>query len=234
MIGSAYANGGKRCFDLALAVASLSILGPLMLLIAAAVAADSRGPVFYRQARIGRDGRVFRIFKFRSMIVGAEFMGSGIRVEPADSRITRVGRFLRRTSLDEVAQVINVILGDMSFIGPRPGLRYQVEQYDLNQRRRLLVRPGITGWAQINGRNSIDWERRIQLDLEYLDRISLRTDLLILFRTVPTVLRGRGMISDIDYWKMKAARASRDAGADGGPEQPSGQAAPTEGAARVE
>ena len=132
-------------------------------------------------------------------------------VEKNDARITRVGRIIRRLSLDELAQLLNVVNGDMSLVGPRPGLRYQVEQYDEEQRRRLLVRPGVTGWAQVHGRNAIDWGRRIELDLEYLERISLGTDLLVLLKTVPSVLAGEDMIASADYWKEKArAKEARE------------------------
>jgi lipopolysaccharide/colanic/teichoic acid biosynthesis glycosyltransferase len=147
------------------------------------------------------------------MVVGAENMGAGIRVEENDTRITRVGRLLRRTSLDELPQLFNVIAGEMSLVGPRPGLRYQVELYSERQRGRLLVRPGITGLAQVCGRKAIDWDRRIELDLVYLEGLSLALDLKIMLRTVAVVVRGEG-VARSDYWKEMAERA---AGAD--PEQ---------------
>jgi exopolysaccharide biosynthesis polyprenyl glycosylphosphotransferase len=203
MKSTAYTRWGKRALDLLAASVLLLLLSPLMLLIALAIKLDTRGPVFYRQERIGRNGRPFRLWKFRSMVVGAEKKGAGILVEANDPRITRVGRILRKLSLDELPQLFNVLAGQMSLIGPRPGLRYQVEQYSPEQRRRLLVRPGITGWAQIHGRNAIDWEQRIALDLEYLQRVSLATDLYILWRTIPVVLRGEGMFAKADYWKQK-------------------------------
>ena len=201
---SFYTRTGKRLFDLAATLTGLVLLSPLLLLIALAIKLESRGPVFYRQERIGRDGLPYRLFKFRSMVVGAEKKGAGILVERDDARVTRVGRFIRRLSLDELAQLLNVVTGDMSLVGPRPGLRYQVEQYDPEQRRRLLVRPGVTGWAQVHGRNAIDWGRRIELDLEYLERISLVTDLTVLLKTIPSVLAGEDMIASADYWKEQA------------------------------
>ena len=156
-----YARGGKRLADVVFSLAVLLATAPLLVVIAALVWIDNPGPVFYRQERIGRDARPFRLWKFRSMVVDAEHKGAGILVEKRDPRVTRVGRVLRKLSLDEIPQLFNVVAGDMSVVGPRPGLRYQVEQYDPDQRRRLLVRPGVTGWAQVNGRNSIDWGRRI-------------------------------------------------------------------------
>jgi lipopolysaccharide/colanic/teichoic acid biosynthesis glycosyltransferase len=199
-----YARHGKRALDLVLSVAALAVLSPLLLLIALAVVLDSPGGAFYRQERIGKDGVPFRLWKFRSMVSGAERKGAGILVERNDARVTRVGRVLRKLSLDEIPQLFNVVSGDMSLVGPRPGLRYQAELYDATQRRRLLVRPGVTGWAQVNGRNSIEWPRRIELDLEYVDRLSLGLDLLVMLRTIPSILRRENMIATRDYWKEKA------------------------------
>lgn len=199
-----YTRFGKRTLDLLVAGTTLLLLSPLLLLLALAIKLESRGPVLYRQERIGRNGRPFLLCKFRSMVVGAESMGAGILVERDDSRITRTGRILRKLSLDEIPQLFNVLAGEMSVVGPRPGLRYQAELYDEEQRRRLLLRPGVTGWAQVNGRNAINWERRIQLDLEYLERVSLLTDLRIMAITIPAILGGSDMIADADYWKQKA------------------------------
>ncbi len=203
MPSSFYAMHLKRALDLAAALTALALLSPLWLLLALLVKLDSKGPVFYRQERIGRDGRSFLLFKFRSMVQGAEKKGAGILVEKDDARITRMGRILRKLSLDEIPQLFNVVAGDMSLVGPRPGLRYQVEQYDEVQRRRLLVRPGVTGWAQVHGRNAIDWGRRIELDLDYIDRLSFGTDLLVLLKTVPSVLKAEGQIAERDYWLEK-------------------------------
>jgi lipopolysaccharide/colanic/teichoic acid biosynthesis glycosyltransferase len=198
-----YPAWGKRGLDLLLGGLALALLSPVLLAIAAAIKLEDRGPVLYRQERIGRGGRPFLLTKFRSMCVGAERMGAGILVEDNDSRITRVGRIVRKLSLDELAQLFDVIRGDMSLVGPRPGLRYQAELYDPEQRRRLTVRPGITGWAQVNGRNAIRWPERIRLDVEYVDTLGLGRDLSIMFRTLPAVLSGSDQIADADYWKQR-------------------------------
>jgi lipopolysaccharide/colanic/teichoic acid biosynthesis glycosyltransferase len=205
-----YIRHGKRIFDLILTSGLLLILSPLLLLMALAIKLDSRGPVFYRQERLGRNGEPLLLWKFRSMVVGAETMGAGALVERNDSRITRVGQALRKLSLDELPQLFNVMNGSMSLIGPRPGLRYQVEQYDARQRQRLLLRPGITGWAQIHGRNAIPWDRRIQLDLEYLEKCSLKTDLYILLKTPAVVLSGQDRIAAADFWNDKTQREKKD------------------------
>jgi lipopolysaccharide/colanic/teichoic acid biosynthesis glycosyltransferase len=200
-----YRRYGKRVFDLALAVAGLVILSPLLCLIALAIKVTSRGPVFYVQERIGKDGVPFPFIKFRTMVVGAETQGAGILCLRDDPRVTRVGRVLRRFSLDEAPQLINVLRGDMSVIGPRPGLAYQVQAYTPQQRRRLTVLPGITGWAQVNGRNAIAWDQRIVRDLEYVERLSLAMDLRILRRTVRAVLASDSLIAERDYFKTREA-----------------------------
>ena len=162
------------------------------MLVAAAVAIklEDRGPVLYRQTRVGQDGRDFELLKLRTMVVGAETQGAGYAVNVGDSRITRVGAFLRRTSIDELPQLLNVVRGDMSLIGPRPTLRYQVERYDERQRRRLEVKPGITGWAQIHGRAELSWPERIELDVWYVEHRSPLVDLKILLRTPLALLGG--------------------------------------------
>lgn len=206
-----YFRYGKRVVDLFVSLVALALLSPLWLLVALAIVLESRGGAFYRQERIGRDGRPFRLWKFRSMVVGAEYRGAGALVERNDARVTRVGRIIRKASLDEIPQLFNVVSGEMSVVGPRPGLRYQVELYDDVQRRRLLVKPGVTGWAQVNGRNSIEWPRRIELDLEYVERVSLGMDLKILLLTIPSILKGEDMIAGRDYWKERAKeREARD------------------------
>jgi len=154
---------------------------------------DSPGPAFFRQERIGKDGKHFVSYKFRSMVDKATSMGLGLNVKVDDDRITRIGKILRNTSMDEIPQIFNVLKGEMSLVGPRPTLRYQVERYDAFQRRRLECKPGITGWAQINGRNSIPWEERIKLDVWYVDNWSLSLDFKILSRTIRTVLRREGL-----------------------------------------
>jgi Sugar transferases involved in lipopolysaccharide synthesis len=209
---SFYARHGKRWLDLTVALVALLLLSPLLLLIALAIFLDTRGGVFYRQERIGRHGVPFLLWKFRSMVQGAESRGAGMLVEANDSRVTRVGSLIRKLSLDEIPQLFNIVQGDMSLVGPRPGLRYQVELYDEKQRRRLLVRPGVTGWAQVNGRNSIEWPRRIELDLEYIDRMSLPFDVWVLLRTLPSVLKRENMIAGRDYWKEKARQREVEGG----------------------
>ena len=196
----AAARDVNRALDVAIAGTGLVLTSPLLAASALAVKLDDRGPILYRQARVGRDGRDFELLKLRTMIVGAERQGAGYAVAAGDSRITRIGRFLRRTSLDELPQLWNVVRGEMSLIGPRPTLRYQVEQYDERQRRRLEIRPGITGWAQIHGRATLPWEERIELDLWYVDHRSWKTDLLILLRT-PLALFGGTYKGETGGWR---------------------------------
>jgi len=172
-----------------IAGAGLVVGSPLVGLGALAVKLEDGGPVLYRQTRVGKDGVDFELLKLRTMVVGAETKGAGLAVDKGDARITRAGRVLRRLSLDELPQLWNVVRGDMSVIGPRPTLRYQVEQYDERQLHRLDVKPGITGWAQIHGRASLPWAERIELDLWYVRHRDWKTDLLILLRT-PLALFG--------------------------------------------
>jgi lipopolysaccharide/colanic/teichoic acid biosynthesis glycosyltransferase len=169
---------------------------PLMAIIAVVIRLDSRGPALLRQTRVGRHGEDFELLKFRTMVVGAHTMGSGWLIAERDPRITRVGHFLRRWSLDELPQLFNVLRGDMSIIGPRPTLRYQVDQYTDFQRRRLEVRPGITGWAQVQGRNDLSWPARIELDVHYVEHRSLRLDLEILRRTVRVLATPSGIYNE--------------------------------------
>ena len=204
-----YRRYGKRMLDLVLAGLGLVVLSPLLAAFAVLIKVTSRGPVFYVQERIGRHGRPFRFIKFRTMVVGAERQGAGILCVKDDPRVTRVGRILRRYSLDELPQLINVLRGEMSLIGPRPGLDYQVSQYTAEQRRRLSVSPGITGWAQVNGRNSITWDERIRLDVEYVERLSLLLDIRIVLRTARAVLRSDSLIAQKDYFKAKAQAGDR-------------------------
>ena len=156
---------------------------PLLGIAALAIKLEGSGPVLYRQTRVGKDGGDFELLKLRTMVVGAETIGAGMAVNKGDVRITRTGRILRRLSLDELPQLWNVIRGEMSVVGPRPTLRYQVERYTAKQRRRLEVKPGITGWAQVHGRASLPWEERIELDVWYVEHRSPRLDLKILART---------------------------------------------------
>jgi lipopolysaccharide/colanic/teichoic acid biosynthesis glycosyltransferase len=173
----------NRAADVAVAGGALLLASPLLALAALAVKLEDGGPVLYRQTRVGRDGVDFELLKLRTMVVGAETMGAGLSVNRGDARITRVGRLLRKLSLDELPQLWNVVRGEMSVIGPRPTLRYQVEQYDDRQRHRLDVKPGITGWAQVNGRASLPWADRIELDVWYVEHRSPLLDLRILART---------------------------------------------------
>jgi lipopolysaccharide/colanic/teichoic acid biosynthesis glycosyltransferase len=179
----------NRALDVAGASLGLVLASPFLAAAAIAIKLDGGGPVLYRQQRVGKDGREFELVKLRTMVVGAEQQGAGWAVNHGDSRITRVGVVLRRISLDEVPQLWNVVRGEMSLIGPRPTLAYQVEQYTPHQRRRLAVRPGITGWAQVQGRASLPWEERIELDVWYVDHRSPWRDVKILART-PLALFG--------------------------------------------
>ena len=180
----------NRAADVAVAGTGLLLTSPLLGLAALAIKLEDGGPVLYRQTRVGKDGVDFEVLKLRTMVVGAEGMGAGFAVDHGDRRITRVGRVLRRTSIDELPQLWNVLRGDMSVIGPRPTLRYQVEQYDEHQRRRLDLRPGMTGWAQVQGRASLPWADRIELDVWYVANRSPRIDLEILLRTPLALFRG--------------------------------------------
>jgi lipopolysaccharide/colanic/teichoic acid biosynthesis glycosyltransferase len=189
-VGEGGGDALNRALDVTLAGAGLLVAAPALGLAALAIKLEDGGPVLYRQVRVGRGGRDFELLKLRTMVVGAETMGAGWAVEAGDPRITGVGRVLRRLSLDELPQLWNVVRGDMSVIGPRPTLRYQVEQYTERQRRRLEVRPGITGWAQVQGRAALPWDERIELDVWYVEQRSWRVDLRILARTPLALFRG--------------------------------------------
>jgi lipopolysaccharide/colanic/teichoic acid biosynthesis glycosyltransferase len=186
----------SRVLDVVLAAALLVVTGPVLALAALAIRLESRGPVFYRQLRVGCGGHDFELWKLRTMVPGAESMGAGIYVIEGDPRITRIGRLLRRFSLDELPNLLNVLRGDMAIVGPRPTVREQVDRYTDRQRRRLDVKPGITGWAQINGRTSLPWPDRIELDVWYVEHRSLRLDLRILARTARMLATGHGLYSE--------------------------------------
>jgi lipopolysaccharide/colanic/teichoic acid biosynthesis glycosyltransferase len=186
----------SRVLDVVLAALLLLIAAPLLALAALAIRLESRGPVFYRHLRVGRDGEMFELWKLRTMIPGAESMGAGLYVLDGDPRITRVGRMLRRFSLDELPNLVNVLRGDMAIVGPRPTVQEQVDRYTDRQRRRLEVKPGITGWAQINGRTSLPWPDRIELDVWYVEHRSMRLDLRILARTARMLATGHGLYSE--------------------------------------
>jgi len=180
----------NRTADVAVAGGALLLASPVLALAALAIKLEDGGPVLYRQTRVGKDGSDFELLKLRTMVVGAETMGAGLAVNRGDARITRAGRLLRKLSLDELPQLWNVVRGEMSVIGPRPTLRYQVEQYDERQRHRLDVKPGITGWAQVNGRAELPWAKRIELDVWYVEHRSPLLDFRILARTPFALFRG--------------------------------------------
>ena len=186
----------SRGLDLFVGSLGLVVAAPVLALAAILIKLESRGPVFYRQRRVGRGGEPFELWKLRTMVPGAEAMGAGIYVVEGDPRITRTGRLLRRFSLDELPNLANVLRGQMAIVGPRPTVQEQVDRYTERQRRRLEVRPGITGWAQINGRASLPWPERIELDVWYVEHRSLRLDLRILARTVRMLVTGHGLYSD--------------------------------------
>jgi lipopolysaccharide/colanic/teichoic acid biosynthesis glycosyltransferase len=183
----------KRLVDVVLSGVGLMICGPAIAVLAVLVRLESPGHPFYTQTRAGRGGRPFMIYKLRTMVSGAEFTGAGLSIQEGDDRITRVGRFLRRYSLDELPNLLNVLRGEMSIVGPRPTLLHQVEQYSDRQRGRLEVKPGLTGWAQIHGRASLPWSERIELDLWYVEHRSLALDLRIIGRTIGMVASGQGL-----------------------------------------
>jgi lipopolysaccharide/colanic/teichoic acid biosynthesis glycosyltransferase len=187
---------GKRGLDLVIVLPIAVALAPVLAALAAAVKLDSRGPILFRQERIGRHGRPFQILKLRTLHTERLTSPADFIISPKDARITRVGAFLRRWSLDELPQLWNIVRGDMSVVGPRPTLGYQVEQYTDFQRRRLEVLPGITGWAQVNGRNALTWPERIKLDVWYVDHRSLLLDLKILLLTPRILVQARSIYDD--------------------------------------
>ncbi len=181
----------KRFLDIIFSIILLIVLSPILLIVSIAIKIDSKGPVIFKQERIGKDGKVFKIYKFRSMVVGAEKIGTGVYSEKKDSRVTRVGKIIRATSIDELPQLVNILKGEMSFIGPRPVLTYhpwKYEEYSEEQKKRFLLRPGITGLAQINGRKQVDWEKRIKYDVEYVEKVNLWLDIKITFITIYKVI----------------------------------------------
>ena len=183
----------RRSIDIVLGMLTLIVAAPVIAMAMVAIRLESRGHPIYRQRRVGKDGREFDLLKLRTMVDGAEHVGAGLAINENDPRVTRVGAILRRTSLDELPNLLNVVRGDLSFIGPRPTIPVQVAQYTERQRGRLAIRPGITGWAQVNGRSSLPWSERIELDLYYIEHRSLALDARILWRTVAIVLGGSGL-----------------------------------------
>jgi lipopolysaccharide/colanic/teichoic acid biosynthesis glycosyltransferase len=183
----------RRLFDVVVAAAALVVSSPVLLAAIVAIRLESPGHPIFRQRRIGKDGRPFDMLKLRTMVAGAESMGSGLAVNEGDPRITRVGAVLRRFSIDELPNLVNVLRGDMAIVGPRPTVQVQVQQYTERQRGRLAIRPGLTGWAQVNGRAKLRWDERIELDLWYIEHRSWRLDLRILARTARIILAGEGI-----------------------------------------
>ena len=183
----------KRILDLLLAAVSAVLSAPAIAILAVAIRLESPGHPIYRQTRVGKDGEEFQIYKLRTMVAGAESIGAGLAIQEGDDRITRLGAFVRRYSLDELPNLYNVLRGEMAIVGPRPTVPVQVQQYSERQRGRLSVKPGITGWAQVNGRASLPWDERIELDLWYVDHRSLALDLKILARSLRLVASGRGL-----------------------------------------
>jgi len=187
------------------------LTSPLLILSALAIKLDSPGPVFFTQERVGKDGNDFRIIKFRTMVVGAEKQGAGYEVLAGDARITRLGNVLRRLHIDELPQLFNVLVGQMSLVGPRPTLRYQVEQYTAFQRRRLEMKPGMTGLAQVSGGNLLSWPRRIEMDVEYIDHWSWAMDFSILLRTVGVLVHRRGVYAQsTDAFKLSETESKNE------------------------
>jgi lipopolysaccharide/colanic/teichoic acid biosynthesis glycosyltransferase len=194
-----------RALDIAVAGLALLVSSPVLLVVIVAIRIESEGSPIYRQRRIGRDGEPFEMLKLRTMVSGAEHQGAGMAVNYGDPRITRVGHVLRRLSIDELPNLVNVLRGEMSIVGPRPTIQAQVDQYTEAQRRRLEVKPGITGWAQINGRASLPWHERIELDIWYVDHRTLRLDLAILWKTMRLLVSGEGLYKgDRGGWKHPA------------------------------
>lgn len=186
----------KRSIDIVFAILLIALLSPFMVVIALLIKLEDHGPVLFKQERLGKDGKVFVLYKFRTMIVNAEKVGLGIFLEERDPRITRIGKWLRELSLDELPQLFNILRGDMSFVGPRPPLPFFPKRYDEYEewvKKRFTVRPGITGWAQVNGRNLIDWYDRFKLDVWYVDHWSLWLDTKIVFLTILKILKREGI-----------------------------------------
>jgi undecaprenyl phosphate N,N'-diacetylbacillosamine 1-phosphate transferase len=181
----------KRILDFIFALALLIIIVPILFIVVAAIKLETKGPIFFKQDRLGLNGKVFKMYKFRSMVINAEKTGTGVYSYRGDPRVTKVGAFIRKTSIDELPQLINIIKGEMSVIGPRPTLTYhpwKKEDYTQEQKVRFNIRPGVTGLAQINGRKGLPWPERIVLDVQYIDNISILLDTKIFLKTIVKVL----------------------------------------------
>ena len=194
-----------RAFDVVVASIALALASPVLLAAVIAVRIESHGSAIFRQRRVGRDGEPFEMLKIRTMVSGAEFQGAGLALNYGDPRITRVGKVLRRFSIDELPNLVNVLRGEMSIVGPRPTIQVQVDQYTERQRRRLDVKPGLTGWAQVNGRASLPWHERIELDLWYVEHRSFVLDLRIIWKTIEMLVSGSGLYKgEKGGWKPNA------------------------------
>ena len=194
-----------RAFDVVVASIALALASPVLLAAVVAVRIESHGSAIFRQRRVGKDGEPFEMLKIRTMVSGAEFQGAGLALNYGDPRITRVGKVLRRFSIDELPNLVNVLRGEMSIVGPRPTIQVQVDQYTERQRRRLDVKPGLTGWAQVNGRASLPWHERIELDLWYVEHRSFLLDLRIIWKTIEMLVSGSGLYKgEKGGWKPNA------------------------------
>jgi len=186
----------KEIFDRVVSFIALIVLLPIFLIVAVLIKIDSKGPIFFLQERVGKDGRIFKIFKFRTMTLGADKITKTTIFNQSCPYITRVGRFLRRSGIDELPQLINVFRGEMSLVGPRPTLPYQVAKYNDYQRKRLIVKPGITSWALIHGRNKLTWNERINYDIWYVEHWNFGIDIRVLFKTIWVVAKGEGLYAE--------------------------------------
>ena len=203
----------KRLFDIVFSLLGLIILSPLLLIVSIAIKVESKGPIIFKQKRIGYNGKIFDIYKFRSMVVGAEKMGTGVYSRKDDSRVTKVGKFIRMTSIDELPQLVNILKGEMSIIGPRPVLTYhpwKYEEYTEEQLKRFEVRPGVTGWAQIHGRKDVEWNERIKMDVFYVNNIGFKLDLKIFFKTIFQVLSMKDNVNKEETAKQKEKQENKN------------------------
>ncbi|WP_027631116.1 sugar transferase [Ruminiclostridium cellobioparum] len=200
----------KYLLDRVFSCILLIVLCPLFILISVLIKLDSKGPVIFIQQRVGKNQKLFNIYKFRTMIPDAVNIGNGVYTEENDPRITRIGRFLRKTSLDELPQLLNIFWGDMSFIGPRPTLEYQVKQYSDFQKKRLIMKPGVTGLAQISGRNSISWPERIKYDVQYVENWSLGLDLKIFLKTFSVIFKREGLYGEKEKFLIKDEMSNKN------------------------
>lgn len=200
----------KYLLDRVFSCILLIVLCPLFIFISVLIKLDSKGPVMFIQQRVGKNQKLFNIYKFRTMIPDAINIGNGVYTEENDPRITRIGRFLRKTSLDEIPQLLNIFWGDMSFIGPRPTLEYQVKQYSDFQKKRLIMKPGVTGLAQISGRNSISWPERIKYDVQYVENWSLGLDLKIFLKTFSVIFKREGLYGEKEKFLIKDEMSNKN------------------------